>query len=194
MSGEVVARAPFECVCGFTAGTSFAWEKHLALRNTPYSSVKHSRVIRGADLGHRGVETRGGDSGGAKAPDYDRYDRDTSWGISSPAIPTAEPHYPHQYPSPKALFRETRPTNNLSDSMAHMRLSAGSSPAGASLSGGMRLEEAARAGDMDRVARIAVELLRLAQQGDAQGVLGAIAALPDAGRKDARRAGAGKGG
>jgi len=32
MSGEVVARAPFECVCGFTAGTSFAWEKHLALR------------------------------------------------------------------------------------------------------------------------------------------------------------------
>ena len=44
-------------------------------------------------------------------------------------------------------------------------------PGGASLSGlsgGMRLEEAARAGDMDRVARIAVELLRLAQQGDAQ--------------------------
>ncbi|MGB1596434.1 MAG: hypothetical protein ACPIOQ_26985, partial [Promethearchaeia archaeon] len=44
--GSAVSRAPFECVCGFTAGTSFAWEKHLALRNTPYSSVKHSRVIR----------------------------------------------------------------------------------------------------------------------------------------------------
>ena len=41
-------RVPFECVCGFTAGTSSAWEKHLALRNTPYSSVKHSRVIRAA--------------------------------------------------------------------------------------------------------------------------------------------------
>ena len=39
-------RALFECACRFTAGTSFAWEKHLALRNTPYSSVKHSRGIR----------------------------------------------------------------------------------------------------------------------------------------------------
>lgn len=43
-SGE--GRAPFECVCGFTAGTSFAWEKHLGLRNTPYSTVRHTRVTR----------------------------------------------------------------------------------------------------------------------------------------------------
>jgi hypothetical protein len=41
-------RAPFECVCGFTAGTSFAWEKHLALRNTPYSTVRHQRVMKGS--------------------------------------------------------------------------------------------------------------------------------------------------
>jgi len=78
-----------------------------------------------------------------------------------------------------ALFRDPRPTNNLSDSMASLRSTA-------SLSGGMRLEEAARAGDMDRVARIAVELLRLAQQGDAQGVLGAISAPAEGGRKDGR--------
>jgi hypothetical protein len=46
MSGEGQSRAPFECVCGFTAGTSFAWEKHLGLRNTPYSTVRHMRVTR----------------------------------------------------------------------------------------------------------------------------------------------------
>jgi hypothetical protein len=72
------ARAPFECICGFTAGnisqksdpdefylilmiffasgTSFAWEKHLALRNTPYSTSKHSRIIRGSDLLERKSE------------------------------------------------------------------------------------------------------------------------------------------
>lgn len=91
-------------------------------RNTPYSSVKHSRVIRGADLGHRGVETRGGDSGGAKAPDYDRYDRDTSWGISSPAIPTAEPHYPHQYPSPKGANTASHHTTLLGPPLSDRRL------------------------------------------------------------------------
>jgi hypothetical protein len=48
MEETIEDQAPFECVCGFTAGTSFAWEKHLALRNTPYSSVKHIRVIRAA--------------------------------------------------------------------------------------------------------------------------------------------------
>lgn len=46
MSSEGQSRAPFECVCGFTAGTSFAWEKHLGLRNTPYSTVRHMRVTR----------------------------------------------------------------------------------------------------------------------------------------------------
>ena len=39
---------------------------------------------------------------------------------------------------------------------------------------GLRLEEAAKKGDMDRVARLAVEILRLAQDGDAQGVLDVI--------------------
>ena len=37
-------------------GTSFAWEKHLALRNTPYSTVRHSRVFRGSESGERKLD------------------------------------------------------------------------------------------------------------------------------------------
>ena len=39
---------------------------------------------------------------------------------------------------------------------------------------GFRVKEAAKRGDMDRVARLAVEILRLAQQGDPEGVLDVI--------------------
>jgi hypothetical protein len=40
-----------------------------------------------------------------------------------------------------------------------------------SVLGGPSLEEAAKSGDMDRVARLAVELLKVARQGDSESVL-----------------------
>ena len=57
----------------------------------------------------------------------------------------------------------------------------------------LRLEEAAKRGDMDRVARLAVEILRLAQQGDREGVLEVISdrgspRLPSMAEKAAARA------
>jgi len=94
--GTGASQAPFEYVCSFTAGTSFAWEKHLALRNTPYSSVKHSRVIRA-----------GGDSSPHKSPTYEHdtplglsritNDRDADLENTGLSMP---------YPTPKALFRD----------------------------------------------------------------------------------------
>jgi len=76
--------------------TSFACEKHLALRNTPYSSVKHSRVIRA-----------GGDSSPHRSPPYEH---DTPLGLSRITndrdvdLENTDPSMP--YPTPKALFRD----------------------------------------------------------------------------------------
>jgi hypothetical protein len=53
---------PYECLCGFTAGSSFAWAKHLALRETPYSSIRHSRVIRAGGRTNTKGNTRDGEN------------------------------------------------------------------------------------------------------------------------------------
>ena len=168
--GSAVSRAPFECVCGFTAGTSFAWEKHLALRNTPYSSVKHSRVIRSG----------GGDQAARRGPAASDFDEPLSsphaeeaW--SSNAVNSSM----QSRPTPKALFHD-RPSTAAPDtsyrspsSYARQPLSSPTSASRAATTG-MRLQEAAKRGDMDRVARLAVEILRLAQKGDPDGVLDII--------------------
>jgi hypothetical protein len=168
-------RAPFECVCGFTAGTSFAWEKHLALRNTPYSSVKHSRVIRSV-----------GDSVGRHKPSYDETPRGSAWrsdhrdaDVESSVYDGSKSSIP--YPTPKALFRDrssypSPDAKPLPLPTSYDRSPSPTSPLSASRSvvNGMRLQEAAKRGDMDRVARLAVEILRLAQQGDPEGVLDVI--------------------
>lgn len=170
--GTGASRAPFECVCGFTAGTSFAWEKHLALRNTPYSSVKHSRVIRASGAG-----------GEPSSPHKALHENDSPLGMSrhmnerDADIENTGPTMP--YPTPKALFRD-RPGGYSSapDSLSKPSPYARSpSPVSnnRSVINGIRLEEAAKRGDMDRVARLAVEILRLAQQGDPEGVLDVIA-------------------
>jgi len=169
-----VARAPFECVCGFTAGTSFAWEKHLALRNTPYSSVKHSRVIRAG--GDAPPVNRSYDSetlGGLSRLESERHDRHDlpDYEISAHSVP---------YPTPKALFRDRPSTYGSPQSLSSTKplpstYARPSSPTGSrGVINGIRLQEAAKRGDMDRVARLAVEILRLAQQGDPDGVLDVI--------------------
>lgn len=166
--GTGASRAPFECVCGFTAGTSFAWEKHLALRNTPYSSVKHSRVIRA--------------SGESSSPHKSPYELDTPLGLSRMTndrdadLENTGPSMP--YPTPKALFRDRPGGYSAPDSMSKpvspYSRTPSPSPSSRSVINGIRLEEAAKRGDMDRVARLAVEILRLAQQGDPDGVLDVI--------------------
>mmetsp|Transcript_3453 Transcript_3453/g.8312 ORF Transcript_3453/g.8312 Transcript_3453/m.8312 type:complete len:367 (+) Transcript_3453:299-1399(+) len=104
---------------------------------------------------------------------------------------SGRPHAEQQlhYPTPKALFRDTpQPKEPLSQyrssspGASSYSTGAYSSQSAAPLStstpvgsAGMRLEDAARRGDMDRVARLAVEILRLAQQGDAQTVLDMVA-------------------
>ena len=166
--GTGPARAPFECVCGFTAGTSFAWEKHLALRNTPYSSVKHSRVIRAA----------GEPSPPHKSPfEYDSPQLGLSrLGTERDADPETSGSSLPPYPTPKALFRDRPPLDSTPSkpltTSTYMR--SPSPTSSRSVINGLRLEEAAKRGDMDRVARLAVEILRLAQQGDPEGVLDVI--------------------
>eukprot|EP00286_Rhodomonas_abbreviata_P020856 CAMPEP_0181296532 /NCGR_PEP_ID=MMETSP1101-20121128/4756_1 /TAXON_ID=46948 /ORGANISM="Rhodomonas abbreviata, Strain Caron Lab Isolate" /LENGTH=499 /DNA_ID=CAMNT_0023401407 /DNA_START=271 /DNA_END=1767 /DNA_ORIENTATION=- len=151
-------RAPFECVCGFTAGTSFAWEKHLALRNTPYSSVKHCRVTKNVDSPLVATHTH---DNLHSTHGLDSAERDDRNGRAQ------------TYPTPKALFRDR---NSLGSSLPDTASSPYRSPMGSQVAlNGLRLEEAAKKGDMDRVARLAVEILRLAQDGDSQGVLDVIA-------------------
>ena len=167
--GTGASRAPFECVCGFTAGTSFAWEKHLALRNTPYSSVKHSRVIRAAGdplLSHKSPHDYDAPLGMSRLNN----ERDSDLENLGPPMP---------YPTPKALFRDrpsyTSPSDSLTKSVpSSYTRSPSPSSHSRSVINGIRLEEAAKRGDMDRVARLAVEILRLAQQGDPDGVLEVI--------------------
>ncbi len=172
--GTGVARAPFECVCGFTAGTSFAWEKHLALRNTPYSSVKHSRVIRAAGEPSQPHKLPYGEYDSPLGLSRLSHEREADHETSASSMPP--------YPTPKALFRD-RPSYAALDSTpvkpapsAYARSPSPTSQAQNSRSviNGIRLEEAAKRGDMDRVARLAVEILRLAQQGDPEGVLEVI--------------------
>jgi hypothetical protein len=166
--GTGPARAPFECVCGFTAGTSFAWEKHLALRNTPYSSVKHSRVIRAA--------------GEPSPPHKSQFEYDSPQlglsrlGTERDADPETSGLSLPPYPTPKALFRDRPPLDSTpSKPLPTSPYTRSPSPTSSrSVINGLRLEEAAKRGDMDRVARLAVEILRLAQQGDPEGVLDVI--------------------
>ena len=168
--GSAVSRAPFECVCGFTAGTSFAWEKHLALRNTPYSSVKHSRVIRSG----------GGDQAARRGPAASDFDEPLSSPHAEEAWSSNDVNSSMQSrPTPKALFHD-RPSTAAPDtsyrspsSYARQPLSSPTSASRAATTG-MRLQEAAKRGDMDRVARLAVEILRLAQKGAPDGVLDII--------------------
>ena len=164
--GGGTSRTPYECVCGFTAGTSFVWEKHLALRNTPYSSVRHSRVIR---------------AGGDQSPHHkSSYESETPLGLSrlNNERDDAENMGPTAtYPTPKALFRERPATAGYSTSDSLSKASPfGRSPSPTSRNAlnGIRLQDAASRGDMERVARLAVEILRLAQQGDSEGVLDVI--------------------
>mmetsp|Transcript_53897 Transcript_53897/g.131759 ORF Transcript_53897/g.131759 Transcript_53897/m.131759 type:complete len:651 (+) Transcript_53897:121-2073(+) len=161
-------RAPYECVCGFTAGTSFAWEKHLALRNTPYSTVRHSLA-----------------NGSARGTPVDLHGRDFSGSemSSSSARSSADTAVP--YPTPKALFREGSQGKSPEPMMQYRQpatpqYTTPQAPMTSSLTQGLRLEEAARRGDMDRVARLAVEVLRLAQQGDSQAVLDMVAPMHQA--------------
>eukprot|EP00961_Rhodomonas_salina_P055466 745455-Rhodomonas_salina.1 len=149
-------RAPFECVCGFTAGTSFAWEKHLALRNTPYSSVKHCRVTKNIDSS---LLSTPHDNVSSTPYSYESSERDIGNGRGQTAFPT-----------PKALFRDRSGLAPDSPSTPFRTQLGGNQVA----LQGLRLEEAAKKGDMDRVARLAVEILRLAQDGDADGVLDVI--------------------
>ena len=171
--GTGAARAPFECVCGFTAGTSFAWEKHLALRNTPYSSVKHSRVIRAGGDASPMNKSYESETLGLSRLDSERHERHDAadYENSAPSVP---------YPTPKALFRDRPSTYGSPQSFSSTKplpstYARPSSPTGSrGVINGIRLQEAAKRGDMDRVARLAVEILRLAQQGDPDGVLDVI--------------------
>lgn len=169
--GTGAARAPFECVCGFTAGTSFAWEKHLALRNTPYSSVKHSRVIRaGGDVSHANKSYETETPLRLSRVENERYDS-ADYENSGSNVP---------YPTPKALFRDRGPSayaaspTSASKPIQSSYARPASPSSSRSVINGIRLQEAAKRGDMDRVARLAVEILRLAQQGDPDGVLDVI--------------------
>ena len=69
---------------------------------------------------------------------------------------------------PLALFRDR--SNHSLETPTRTQVSSPKSP----ILNGLHLDEAASSGDMDRVARLAVEILRLAQQGDSRGVLDLI--------------------
>ena len=90
-----------------SAGTSFAWEKHLALRNTPYSTVRHSRVFRGSDT----IERRGDDLRSDRRLDEgDGYsERSISSSLSLKGTPTklSEKLFPADaeiWPTPKGIL------------------------------------------------------------------------------------------
>jgi hypothetical protein len=168
------------------------------LRNTPYSTVRHSRVFRGSDS----IERRGDDfRSDRRLDESDGYsDRSIGSSLSLKGTPTklSEKLFSADaeiWPTPKgnqdcdhgdwataltlicpsALFHDSPNESKLSPATRSLF------PSSNIKSSGLSLEEAAKCGDFERCAHLAVELLRVARQGDADAVLEIVSSKKSAG-------------